>query len=189
VQKIPTLPKQSKAMVWLKRLPVPLQIVLIISLLYLTWHFRYYVDGVNQDELTQVKGVLYTFECKQRLSGQDDIVLYTSLREKEIWFRGWQKCKYLSEAMKYSDSPQQVFFHTKLTKGIFSTQAEAVLRIYAVDLAEPNKQLIYPVRGLGIHYNPNPWCLAFFFIALALIESLRERWIDYRASQNKDKVH
>lgn len=40
MQKIPTLPKQSKTMAWLKRLPVPLQIILIVILFYLTWQFR-----------------------------------------------------------------------------------------------------------------------------------------------------
>lgn len=185
MQKIPTLPKQSKTMAWLKRLPVPLQIILIVLLFYLTWQFRYYTDGVDKAELTKIEGTLYSFRCNSRISGADDIILFTSFREKEIWFRGWQKCKNLSEAIKYSDSPQQVVFYTKITKGRFSTKTDGVLRIYAVDLANPNKPLIHPVRGLGIHYNPNPWSLAFFFIALALIESLRERWIDYRASQNK----
>ncbi|MCB5227326.1 hypothetical protein JAO78_010925 [Alishewanella sp. 16-MA] len=182
MQKIPAMPKRSKTMAWLKRLPVPFQIILIAVLLYLTWHFRYYTDGVDKAELTKVEGTLYSFRCNSRISGPDDIILFTSFKEKEIWFRGWQKCKNLSEAIKYSDSPQQVVFYTKITKGSFSTNTDGVLRIYAVDLANPNKPLIHPVRGLGIHYNPNPFSLAFFFIALALIESLRERWIDYRAS-------
>lgn len=188
MQKIPTLPKQSKVMAWLKRLPVPLQALLIVSLLYLTWHFRYYTDGVDETELTKVEGVLYSFQCNPRMSGEDDIILYTSFREKEIWFRGWQKCNNLSEAIKYSDSPQQVIFYTKRTKGVFSTKTDGVLRIYAVDLANPNKPLIHPAKGLGIHYNPNPWCLAFFFIALALIEALRERWVDYKNKQQKKKA-
>jgi hypothetical protein len=185
VQKIPMLPKQSKVMAWLKRLPVSLQILLIVSLLYLTWHFRFYTDGVDEAELTKVEGVLYSFQCHPRISGKDDIILFTSFRDKEIWFRGWQKCKNLSEATKYSDSPQQVVFYTKITKGIFSTKTDGVLRIYAVDLINPNKPLIHPAKGLGIHYNPNPWCLAFFFIALALIEALRERWFDYRTQKKQ----
>ncbi|MCC5452227.1 hypothetical protein LMJ53_10890 [Rheinheimera sp. UJ51] len=182
MQKIPTLPKQSKVMAWLKRLPVPLQILLIVSLLYLTWHFRYYTNGVDEAELTKVEGVLYSFQCNPRMSGQDDIILYTSLREREVWFSGWQKCKNLASVFSLASKPQQVIFYTQRHKGILSRDSEGALWIHAVDLVNPNKPLIYPVNGLGIHYNPNPWCLFFFFIALALIESLRERWIDYSAS-------
>lgn len=188
MQKIPTLPKQSKIMAWLKRLPVSLQVALILGLLYLTWHFRYYTDGVAEAELTKVEGVLYTFECHPRLSGQDDIILHTSLREREVWFSGWQKCKNLTSVFSLASEPQQVIFYTQRHHGILSRDSEGALWIHAVDLVNPNKPLIHPVKGLGIHYNPNPWCLAFFFIALALIEALRERWVDYKNKQQKKKA-
>jgi len=186
VRKIPAMPKRSKTMAWLKRLPVPLQIVLIAMLLYLTWQFRYYTDGVDKAELTKIEGVLYSFECIPRLSGGDDIILYASLRERAEWFGSWQKCKNLESIMHLAKEPQKVAFYMKRYHGIFSRDSEGALWIYAVDSVNPNRPFIYPARGLGIHFNPNPLCLAFFFIALALIESLRERWIDYRASQNKE---
>ncbi|MDP4527863.1 hypothetical protein Q3O59_02295 [Alkalimonas delamerensis] len=188
MQKIPTLPKQLKVMAWLKTLPVPLQIVLIVILLYLTWHFRYYTDGVDEAELIKVEGILYTFDCVPRLTGQDDIILYTSLRERGVWFGSWQKCNNLDSIMHLARDPQQAVFYTKTYQGVLSRDAEGALWIYAVDLVSPNKPLIYPARGLGVHYNPNPWCLAFFFIALALIEALRERWLDYKNKQHKQKA-
>lgn len=188
MQKIPTLPKQSKTMAWLKRLPVTLQIILIVCLLYLTWHFRYYTDGVDKADLTKVEGVLHTFECRPRLSGGDDIILYTSLREREIWFGSWQKCKNLASVLSLAKEPQRVVFYIKRYQGVMSSDSEGALWVYAVDLEKSNRPLIYPARGLGVHYNPNPFCLAFFFVALALVESLRERWLDYRAIKNKARV-
>jgi len=140
---------------------------------------------VNEAELTKVEGVLYTFECIPRLSGSDSIILHTSFPEQEIWFSGWQKCKNISDLIKNNHSPKQVIYYIKRHNGFMSSSSEGTLWIYAVDLINPNKPLIYPVRGLGIHYNPNPWCLAFFFIALALTESLRERWLDYKKLQDK----
>ncbi len=65
---------------------------------------------------------------------------------------------------------------------------EGTLWIYGVDLVNPSKPLIHPAKGLGIHYNPNPWCLAFFFIALALIEALRERLLGVRIKKRKQAV-
>ncbi|MCC5827154.1 hypothetical protein [Alkalimonas sp.] len=188
MQKIPTLPKQSKVMAWLKSLPVSLQIVLIVSLLYLTWHFRYYTDGVDEAELTKVEGVLYAVECIPRVSGSDSIILHTSFPEQEVWFSGWQKCKNISDVIAKSQSSRTVTYYIKRHLGIMSPTSEGTLWIYAVDLVNPNKPLIHPARGLGIHYNPNPWCLAFFFIALALIEALRERWVDYKNKQQKQKA-
>ncbi|WP_214000304.1 hypothetical protein [Arsukibacterium sp.] len=188
MQKIPALPKQSKVMAWLKRLPVSLQILLIVSLFYLTWHFRYYTDGVDVAKLTKVEGVLYTFECNQRLSGQDNIILYTSLEERAVWFSGWQKCKNLRSVLSLASKPQQVIFYIQRHHGILSRSNEGALWIYAIDLVNPSEPLIHPVRGLGIHYNPNPWCLAFFSIALALLEALRERWIDARSKTRKQTM-
>ena len=188
MQKIPRMPKQSKVMTWLKRLPVPLQILLIVCLFYLTWHFRYYTDGVDETELTKVEGILYLFECNPRLSGQDDIILYTSLREREVWFSGWQKCENLASVFSLASNPQQVIFYIQRHNGILSRDNEGALWIHAVDLVNPSKPLIHPVKGLGIHYNPNPWSLAFFFVALAMIEALRERWVDSRSKKRQQAM-
>jgi len=189
VQKIPTLPKESKIISRLKRLPPPVQLMLIAILLYLTWHFRYYTTGVNEAELTKVEGTLYSFECRSSFRGSDDIILYTSLREEEIWLRAWQKCKNLSDAMSYAGSPQEVIFHTQRTRGIFSiiNKTDGILRVYAVDLKSPRKQLIYPANGLGKQLNPNFLVLLFAVIALILTENLREQWLDKRKSQKKAK--
>lgn len=71
---IPTVPKKSKLMSWLKQLPISLQLILIISLFYLTWHFRYFVSGVNESELVKVESILYSIECKIKFQGR--IVLF-----------------------------------------------------------------------------------------------------------------
>jgi len=180
VKIILTVPKKSKLMSWLKQLPISLQVLLIISLFYLTWHFRYFVSGVNESELVKVEGILYSIECKNKTAGADSIILYTSFPEREVWFSGWQKCKNLSRALNELHFPEKVTYYTKRYNGVFSPNSEGTLWIYAVDLRRTNEPLIYPVNGLGVSYEPNIWCLVFFFIALSLIESLRERWSDYR---------
>lgn len=188
MQNIPTLPKQSKVMYWLKRLPVPLQILLITCLLYLTWHFRFYTDGVDKDNLKKVEGLLYSVECVSRMSGGDSIILQTSFPEQEVWFSGWQKCNNIQDAIGQFSPPKVVNYYIQRHHGVMSTTSEGTLWIYAVDLVNPSRHLIHPVKGLGIHYNPNPWCLVFFFIALGLIESLRDRWIRHKNERYKQKI-
>ncbi|MCS6113550.1 hypothetical protein G3485_23180 [Shewanella baltica] len=177
---IPKIPQDYKLINWLRQLPISLQVILIIFLFYLTWHFRYFVSGVNEAELVKVEGVLYSVDCTTKLSGSDTIVLHTSFPEREVSFSGWQKCKNLSKALNELHLPEKVTYYTKRFHGVMSENNEGTLWIYAVDLTSSNEQLIYPVNGLGINYEPNVWCLVFFFIALILIESLRERWSDYR---------
>ncbi|OCW96885.1 hypothetical protein [Alishewanella sp. HH-ZS] len=190
MQKIPTLPKESKIISRLKRLPPPVQLMLIAILLYLSWHFRYYTTGVNEAELTKVEGTLYSFECRSRFRGSDDIILYTSLREEEIWLRAWQKCKNLSDAMSYAGSPQEVIFHTQRTRGIFSkiNKTDGILRVYAVDLKSPRKQLIYPANGLGKRLNPNILAILLACLAFVLADSLREQWWDKHQAKKKAKA-
>lgn len=188
MQKIPVMPKQSKVMIWLKGLPVPLQIMLITGLLYLTWHFRFYTDGIDEKKLVKVEGLLYAVECIPKMSGADSIILHTSFPEQEVWLSGWQKCKNISDAIGKYHPARQVTYYIQRHHGVMSPTSEGTLWIYAVDLVNPNTQLIHPVKGLGVHYNPNPFSLAFFFIALALIEALRERWVDYKETRNKRRL-
>ncbi|MDP4527861.1 hypothetical protein Q3O59_02285 [Alkalimonas delamerensis] len=171
----------------LKRLPVPAQCILICALLFLAWHFRYYTTGVDEAELSKVEGTLYSFECKSRFRGSDDIVLYTSLREEEIWLRAWQKCKNLSDAMSYAASPQEVIFYTQKTRGIFSTinKTDGVLRVYAVDVKSPRKQLIYPANGLGKRLNPNILAILLACVAFVLADNLRDKWWDIYQAKKK----
>lgn len=185
MQKIPTLPKQSKVMARLKRLPVFLQIAIIILFLYLTWHFRYYTGGIAESELSKVEGVLYSISCEARQRGGDAIIFITSFPEHEVWLSGRQKCKFVSEAIKQLNVPTKVVYYIQRRKGFFSKHQEGTLYIYAVDLVEPSKPLIHPSAGLGVQYHPNPFSLTFFFMALALMEALRERWVDYRKKQPK----
>lgn len=190
MKKIPPLPKQSKIMARLKRLPIPVQLLFIAVLLSIAWHFRYYTSGVDEAELTKIEGTLYNFECKSRFRGSDNIILYTSLREEEIWLRAWQKCKNLSDVMQYAGSPQKVIFHTQRTRGIFSiiNKTKGVLRVYAVDLKSPSKQLIYPVNGLEKRLNPNILAILLACLAFVLADSLRERWLDKHQAKKKGKA-
>lgn len=190
MKKIPPLPKDSKIMARLKRLPAPVQLVLIAILLYLTWHFRYYTTGVDEAELTKVEGTLYSFECRSRFRGSDDIILYTSLLKGGIRLSSWQKCKNLSDSIAYAGSPQEVVFYTELVRGFLHkmNDTEGNLYIYAVDLKSPRKQLIYPANGLGKRLNPNFLALLFAVVALILGDNLREEWLDKRKAHKKAKI-
>jgi hypothetical protein len=185
LKNISTLPKQSKVIAWLKMLPVSLQVLIILLLLFLTWHFRYYETGKNEAELTKIEGVLYAMDCIEKTTGEDRIVLHTSLQNEIVVFGSWQKCKYLAEAIHLLREPQQVRFYIQKHVDILNPESQGALWIYAIDLLSTNKPLIYPFNGLGVQYSPNPFCLIFFFIAFALIESLRERWLEEKARKSR----
>jgi hypothetical protein len=155
-----------------------------LLLLICTWHFRYYETGENEADLTKVDGVLYSVDCIEKTTGEDRIVLHTSLQHDAIVFGSWQKCKFLTEAIQLLQEPQQVRFYTQRYVDILDPEDKGALWIYAVDLLANNRPLIYPYRGLGIERNPNPLALCFFFIAFALIGSLRERWLERQLRKN-----
>lgn len=158
----------------IKNLPVVAQVIIIITLLYCTWHFRFYTTGVDESELTKVEGVLHSFRCVENIKGADTIIMNTSLLDEEIWFEGWQKCGFLEGVMSYSNSPQQVVFYTKLHKGILNP--EGSIWIYAVDFKSTGDQFIYPKNGLGAKSKANFIIMVLPVIALILFQGLVGRW-------------
>ncbi len=177
MNKINILPKKNRLLSRLKELPIPLQILLVMVLLYLTWHFRYVASGVDPNELQKVEGTLYSFECITHVSGSDTIILNTSLENESIHFSGWQKCKNISEQLSLSKEPHKAIFYIERHKGIFSDTPEGTIWVYAVDLVSPNVAKILPHQGLGVEYVANVYCLVFFFIALYFSENIRELWL------------
>ncbi len=167
----------------LSKLPVIFQLIIIIILLYCTWHFRFYTTGVEQSELTKIEGVLHSFRCIENMKGADTIILNTSLLEEEILFEGWQKCRFLTDVIGYAKAPQQVFFYTKLHKGILNPDGS--LWVYAIDLKSTGDKLIYPKNGLGIKNKANFLIMVLPVIALLLLQGLIQR---LRARKKSNKL-
>lgn len=158
----------------IKKLPVIVQFFIIITLLCCSWNFRFYNAGVEESELTKIEGVLHSFRCIENITGADTIILNTSLRDEEIWFEGWQKCRFLADVMDYANSPQQVVFYTKLHKGILNPDGS--VWVYAVDFKSTGDKFIYPKNGLGIKYKANFIIMVLPVMALILCQGLIGRW-------------
>lgn len=169
----------------INKLPVIFQLILIITLLYCTWHFRFYTTGVDQSELTKIEGVLHSFRCLENMKGADTIILNTSLLEEEISFEGWQKCRFLADVIDYANTSQKVVFYTKLHKGILNPDGE--LWVYAIDLKSTGDKLIYPKNGLGIRHSPNFLVLILVFIALSSLKNVIGELQKKRLAKVKDR--
>lgn len=167
------------------KLPVPIQISIIVILLFSAWHFRFYKTGVSEDELITTDGILYSFSCMENVKGSDTILLKTSLDRKEIRFSGWQKCKFLTDVMHYAHAPQEVTFYTKVNKGILNPDGS--IWVHAVKLKSTDDELIYPRNGLGIQYSPNFLVLILVFIALSSLRNVVGELQKRRHAKAKDR--
>lgn len=185
MRRISNLPRHNRLLLWLKQLPISLQLILVFILIYLTWHFRYVSAGVDPSKLQKVEGVLYSFECITHFSGSDAIILKTSLQEEVIHFSGWQKCKNIKEQLMLSNKKHQAVFYIERNPGVFSDTLEGTIWVYAVDLISPNESKILPYHGLGVEYVANVYCLIFFFIALYFSENIRGKWIERQGGSKK----
>jgi hypothetical protein len=186
---IPKLPQKSKAKVFIYALPVSLRVALVIALLPLAWHFRYFEMGVPVTELTKIPGELYGVSCIKYRKRHDSIVMYTSLQEEEVHLSGEQKCNNISHVFEKPLRNMKVVFYTYRNKGILAPSPEGSLYIVAVDALEPSPyRFIYPEHELGVRYEPNVFgvflLLAAFFLAFSLYLQRQELKADKLRSKS-----
>jgi len=182
---IPKKPRESRTIAYVKKLPLFLQIPIVMILLAMAWQFRFYQTGVDASTLTKTQGILYEASCQKSISGSDTIRLRTSLQNEIITFSGWQKCSNINwQSFTRTKNPSATFY-TRNHRYITSNDSFGDLYVFAVDLQSPYEQkFIYPARGLILENNPNPFGMFLLFMAILIAHSILS---DYFENKEKSK--
>lgn len=182
---IPKKPKESRALGYIKKIPLPLQALLVLILLSFAWQFRYYTSGVSAESLQKMQGVLYEVSCLKSINGSDTIRLRTSLQKEIVTFSGWQKCNNINWLMAPAGNVSQAVFYVNIKKAPLNHRSKGSLHIYAIDLIAPFEgKFIYPANGLDVKNHPNIFGMFLFFMAVLITHSM---WGNYSEKRKKTK--
>jgi len=183
---IPKKPRESRTLGYIKEFPLPLQVLLVLILLFFAWQFRYYSSGVNAETLQKTEGVLYEISCHKSITGSDTIRLKTSLQDEIVTFSGWQKCHNINWLMTPTENGSKAVFYIDIKKAPLNKSSKGSLHIYAIDLITPFEgKFIYPANGLGVKNNPNIFGMFLLFMVVLIVHSM---WSDYSEKKEKTKI-
>lgn len=182
---IPKKPKESRTLGYIKKIPLPLQALLVLILLSFAWQFRYYNSGVSAESLQKVQGILYEVSCLKSITGSDTIRLRTSLQKETLTFSGWQKCNNINWLMAPAGNVSQAVFYVNIKRVPLNHSSKGSMHIYAIDLIAPFEgKFIYPANGLEVKNNPNIFGMFLFFMAVLITHSM---WANYSEKRKKTK--
>ena len=182
---IPKKPREYRALIFIRSLPVSLQVFIVLILLIMAWNFRYFESGVDASRLKKVSGILYEVSCMASIKGSDTIKMRTSLQPEIITFSGWQKCDKINWNLISPDKENTAVFYTEIRKAPLNKDSKGSLWVHAVDLVSPYEyKFIYPRNGLVIENEPNIFGIFFLFMAVLITHGI---WTDFFEKRAKSR--